>query len=205
MPIKKYLSVPYKDKDEVKNLGAMWDHEKRMWFIFDQMASSPFRRWLPDDRITIKAAQYSIMRGREVCWSCGRSTDVFGFYLSLCEELWEEDEECGPCWSIRHEATACFITFLGSGPAQQIITVSGGKYRNDFSKTTNNRYWMNHCQWCDAKLGDHYLFCEPGGPFLPTEYSEKATDMGSFNEPFEANGDLVLSTVSVIDDNCVRL
>lgn len=31
-----YLDVPYEQKDEVKNLGALWDPTKRRWYINDE-------------------------------------------------------------------------------------------------------------------------------------------------------------------------
>ncbi len=34
-------------------------------------------------------------------------------------------------------------------------------FYTDFSVTLKDRYWMNHCEYCKAKLGDHYLHDEP--------------------------------------------
>jgi hypothetical protein len=36
----------------------------------------------------------------------------------------------------------------------------------DNSHTLGMTYWMNHCQRCGAKIGDHYLHHEPDGPFF---------------------------------------
>jgi hypothetical protein len=40
-------------------------------------------------------------------------------------------------------------------------------YRNDFSKTTQTFYWMNHCEHCGMKQGDFELFEEFDTPFCP--------------------------------------
>lgn len=43
MPL--YLSVPYRDKDIVKALGARWDGERRQWFAPDGAPPERFARW----------------------------------------------------------------------------------------------------------------------------------------------------------------
>jgi hypothetical protein len=46
---------------------------------------------------------------------------------------------------------------------------------------------MNHCQFCEAKQGDHELFCEPGAAFMPVTYTEMAKIRTKFiPEPFAA-------------------
>jgi len=62
------LNCPYSEKDVVKNLGARWDPEKKVWFIVDVEELTPFMRWIKkstsakvaptktvmsDDRITL--------------------------------------------------------------------------------------------------------------------------------------------------------
>jgi hypothetical protein len=41
-------------------------------------------------------------------------------------------------------------------------------YRNDFSKTTQSFYRMNHCEHCGMKQGDFELFEEFDTPFCPS-------------------------------------
>lgn len=36
----------------------------------------------------------------------------------------------------------------------------------DYSKTIDNAYYMNHCQYCGTKKGDFFLYEEPSGPFF---------------------------------------
>jgi exodeoxyribonuclease VII large subunit len=43
-----YLSVPFKDKDIVKALGARWDGAARQWFVA-QGAQARFARWMPKE------------------------------------------------------------------------------------------------------------------------------------------------------------
>jgi len=57
--------------------------------------------------------------------------------------------------------------------ATAIIQASQGKFRPDFSKTIAETYWMNHCQECDAKIGDWFVH-KPGEAFFPTTDEEQA-------------------------------
>jgi len=47
----------------------------------------------------------------------------------------------------------------------QRLHVMAPQYRIDFSQTTGSFYWMNHCEHCDAKLGDYETFHEFGVGF----------------------------------------
>ena len=41
-----YIEVPYKDKDIVKLLGAMYDGEKKKWFIPPGVELKHFEKWM---------------------------------------------------------------------------------------------------------------------------------------------------------------
>jgi DNA polymerase III epsilon subunit-like protein len=42
----RFINVPFQDKDEVKNLGARWDKDKKQWFIPDGIPEAGFSKWL---------------------------------------------------------------------------------------------------------------------------------------------------------------
>ncbi|ABM39942.1 exodeoxyribonuclease VII large subunit [Polaromonas naphthalenivorans] len=42
-----FLTVPFKDKDAAKGLGARWDAAQRQWFVPDGRELAPFALWLP--------------------------------------------------------------------------------------------------------------------------------------------------------------
>ncbi len=42
-----FLTVPFKDKDAAKALGARWDNVQRQWFVPDGRELAPFATWLP--------------------------------------------------------------------------------------------------------------------------------------------------------------
>ncbi|HDV3697354.1 TPA: DUF1738 domain-containing protein [Escherichia coli] len=44
-PERSYLSVPFKEKDEVKALGARWDRQERAWYVPAGVDPAPFAKW----------------------------------------------------------------------------------------------------------------------------------------------------------------
>jgi hypothetical protein len=63
-----------------------------------------------------------------------------------------------------------------------------GHYRNDFSKTTQSFYWMNHCEHCGMKQGDFELFEEFDTPFCPINPEDASRILlRSVSEAFEAS------------------
>ena len=42
-----FLRVEYREKDEVKRLGAYWSREHRQWYVPAGRDLTPFARWLP--------------------------------------------------------------------------------------------------------------------------------------------------------------
>lgn len=43
-----YLDCPFEEKDEVKEIGAKWDHLSKKWYVPFELELAPFERWLPD-------------------------------------------------------------------------------------------------------------------------------------------------------------
>lgn len=41
------LEVPYRDKDEAKELGAWWDPKLKKWYVPKGKDVAAFERWLP--------------------------------------------------------------------------------------------------------------------------------------------------------------
>jgi hypothetical protein len=64
------------------------------------------------------------------------------------------------------EAIIFYVTYIPSSVQAQMRSVTN-HYRNDFSKTTQTFYWMNHCEHCGMKQGDFELFEEFDTPFCP--------------------------------------
>lgn len=50
-----YLSAQYKDRLQVKALGARWDGESKRWYVPDGLDLMPFAAWLPKGGLTAEA------------------------------------------------------------------------------------------------------------------------------------------------------
>lgn len=60
-------------------------------------------------------------------------------------------------------------------------------FRLAYSAATQNSYWANHCEHCGTLLGDHELYCEPDGAFMPSnEAAASGIQLLQIPEPFEA-------------------
>ena len=42
-----YLNCPYDEKDLCKRNGALWDVDKRKWYVPDTLDPKAFKRWWP--------------------------------------------------------------------------------------------------------------------------------------------------------------
>lgn len=42
-----YIDVPFADRDQAKGLGAVWDQEKRLWWVFTESYKGAVTRWPP--------------------------------------------------------------------------------------------------------------------------------------------------------------
>ncbi len=182
------LNVPYHEKDDAKRLGARWDAARKTWFLPDGANSEPFTKWLTSHRdINIRSSFYFIAQSTRACWRCDRTTKVFGFLLPPGHEAWlEGDESVG--WE--HQTPAAIVYYITHIPStvqaqMKSLTVH---YRNDFSKTTQSFYWMNHCEHCEMKQGDFELFEEFDTPFCPVNLRDASRILlHSIQEPFEAS------------------
>jgi hypothetical protein len=108
-------------------------------------------------------------------------TQVFGFALPIGHEALEdvgdeneivEDErhlnKAGNSQWVHKERpeVVCYATFICEGALARMGALTH-RYRKDFSATTGTRYYMNHCEYCDAKLGDFETIEEFDAPLTP--------------------------------------
>jgi hypothetical protein len=41
-----FLTVPYAEKDQARELGARWNPTRKRWYVPDGVAVEPFARWM---------------------------------------------------------------------------------------------------------------------------------------------------------------
>jgi hypothetical protein len=215
-----YLNVPYSQKDLAKSLGAKWDNKKKSWFVPHGVNVTPFIHWITE-RIdplyqtpNIRSNNFYIVKSKEICWKCSKISDVFAFFLPSGHEkidYWE-DEICqhqSPSnlievneWiKAEHTIFVTYVNHLSEYPLKLIKEISPNYYY-DFSKTTSDNYYMNHCEYCGSKQGDFFMYSEPGGAFCP--YSKTHAEEMVFNwyeANFEANAG-AFSSVETVDLFC---
>ena len=56
-------------------------------------------------------------------------------------------------WHRADFGVLCYATLICEGALARMAVLTH-RYRKDSSATTGTRYYMNHCEHCDAKLGD---------------------------------------------------
>jgi len=150
------LNVPFHEKDDAKQLGARWDAIRKTWFVPDYTDTAPFAKWLPQDSdINLRCTLYFIAQSVRACWHCDRDSHVFSFLLPRGHQT-RQDSDASTEWEPQgSEAIIYYITQIPESVQMQMRSVTG-HYRNDFSKTTQSFYWMNHCEHCGMKQGDGF-------------------------------------------------
>lgn len=191
------LRVPYAEKDEAKALGALWEPSRRRWYVPPGLDLQPFRRWIPPGDtgtpgLNLRALEAYVVTAPRRCWRCAETTIVAGFLMAPGFEdfsVWEGEIDGEGRWGGGEDwAFAQYIDALPSSVAAQAIA-RAPRYRRAFSRTTQSRYWANHCSECQALQGDFHLFEEPGEAFLPIDRQDIVGHRAfRLQGPFEASG-----------------
>lgn len=97
------------------------------------------------------------VQSTQECWKCSQSSDVYCVASS---------------GFISEEGTNVEFTIFSNlgnidSQVEKLIQKYIPEYKPDYSKTVKGFYYMNHCQYCSAKMGDFFMHDEPGGAFSP--------------------------------------
>ncbi len=57
---KTFLTVDYKDKNEVKKLGAKWDKNEKSWYVPAGTDTTPFAKWIPESAIALDQTKVGV-------------------------------------------------------------------------------------------------------------------------------------------------
>jgi hypothetical protein len=157
------LNVPFEEKDEAKALGARWNPQLKSWYIPIGKDADSFAKWLPPEpeaSLFIQAIPPVYLAKTFVnCWKCGEFTDVFCFAAA---GYIEEGE--------RYEFFSHFSNLADMD--ERLLTIlktHAPHYTGDYSHQAGAYYFINHCEHCNAKIGDFYMHNEPGGEFCPID------------------------------------
>ena len=154
---------------------------------------------MKSDLFNMKAsAPFYLIESYETCWKCGKRTSV----IALAASGVEDDEK-------RKFNSFSTLSDVEQIP-QRLQTLIDKKYLNyymDYSKTAESYYFMNHCEHCEAKLGDFFLHCEPDGAFFPTtEAAAKEKKLIELEDAgiIELNASYSMTGPSLIKEYAVR-
>lgn len=157
------LHVPFAEKDEAKRLGARWDSQQKTWYVPEGIEPTSFKRWLPESRPpNIRAPRWFLASSTRECWCCKRSSHVFAIVLPAgYESLIVEDDPADDYWECGERST--LLSYVGgvSASVASELRRRAPRYRIDCSQGAHF-YWMNHCEHCEAKLGDFETLEEVG-------------------------------------------
>ncbi|EBG6386483.1 DNA primase [Salmonella enterica] len=159
------INVPYAEKDEAKILGAKWDAANKTWYVPDGVSVDHFLKWLSDYNVI--APYWYIAQTYDYCWKCGCGTVMTSVLLPEGHQTLEQDDDGLIYWK-KHEIPA-FIFYIYDIPVHILKNFERVTHylSKNYSKTVDNKYWMNHCQHCHMKQGDFQLHCEVDGAFTP--------------------------------------
>ena len=140
----------------------------------------------------LRAPHYYIAEASRPCWKCRETAHVYCFLLPEGFESREDVDPDQAGFGPDDSYTEAEFEAWGAGPAskqwmawdvpvtvQYVMSIPPAVlsrllertrcYRPSHSKQAEQTYWMNHCQRCGIRQGDHDLHNEPGGAFLPLD------------------------------------
>lgn len=75
------LNVPYREKEEAKELGAKWNPEQKKWYVHEKNDYPKFAKWIAKQGSIVVCDAIYLLEGKQNCFKCGKGTRVIGFGL----------------------------------------------------------------------------------------------------------------------------
>jgi hypothetical protein len=142
---------------------------------------------LPD--ANVRSQTYYVAGTEAPCLRCGLPTRLLALAVPHSHETLDGDSpDLLDEW--QRANFSAFLFYVGHLPesVQTRLNQLSPHFRLEYSTTTLNTYWANHCEHCGAFLEDHDLHCEPDGAFLPSsEDAAAGIELLQVHEPFEAS------------------
>ena len=166
----------------------------------------------------LRASHYYIAEASRPCWKCVAMAQVYCFLLpqgfESKEDVDPDQAGFGPddsytdaqfeAWAAS-PASKQWIAWDVPVTVQYLMSIPPAVlsrllertrcYRPSLSKQAELTYWMNHCQQCGMRQGDHDLHNEPGGSFFPlNEMDASLIQLYRIDEPFSGKGSYGIGT-----------
>lgn len=134
---------------------------------------------LPD--ANIRSSSYYIAQTTVQCMHCGQWTLVLALAVPPGHEMLVEDE-----WQAVDVSAFLFHVSALPKSVQRRLPQLSTLFRPARSAGAADRYWANHCEYCERLVSDDALHCEPGG-FMPCAEDEAETILlTTVPQPFSA-------------------
>ncbi len=128
-----------------------------------------------------------LLNGVSTCYKCNKRINVFAF---SCKPYENNKKFEIPIFSNVMEVELLLENLINSTRIKKI-------FFKDYSNTTKDYYYMNHCQYCGAKRGEFFLHEEHSGPFF-FQKDTKISELSYFklndnpNESFKIEGTVMI-------------
>ena len=185
-----YIDVPFKEKDEAKELGARWDAKNKKWCVENKKDYPKFQKWilpLDEDECMVLCDHFYIVEGVHTCFKCKKPTRVIGFglenfYVFYKDGVYGDNPE--PEYSSGEIHIASSLEPVN--PAILGYLRERYNYYYGYSKFTNSNYYGNHCNNCGVLQGNFHLFEEVDTPFcVDSIEAAKALKLFRVKLPFD--------------------
>ncbi|WP_143099148.1 DUF5710 domain-containing protein [Anaeromicropila populeti] len=81
------MKVPYKEKEQVKKLGAKWDSKSKLWFITNEQDSTLFSKWITEDEVIVPDKTEELIKQLEQGVQEVFTSGSFQNYLNVCSKF----------------------------------------------------------------------------------------------------------------------
>lgn len=148
------LNVPYEEKDLAKQQGAKWNPQLKSWYVDDVEKIRAVSKWL--GKCNIICENLYLLKKKQTCWKCRMETDVYMLATDKSYAL-ENGFQCNN--------NLLLLTYVKSMPLKLSEYLKKCLYYPTFSKTINEKYFINHCSFCKNVQGDNFLHEVPKQAF----------------------------------------
>lgn len=162
------LAVPYSEKDEARQLGAIWNPDFKVWVIPDPIKNiDPFTRWFPAKPNLIVCSPYNLLLAERLCWKCKAATPIVALGAERFFSSDSGDQNPAGQW-VLHNSYAIFCGMqFSEKPVLKYIQDSYPFFQKTFSNTLSSSYFANTCVHCRKLQGEFFIIEEVDSPFFP--------------------------------------
>jgi len=131
----------------------------------------------------VRSLAYFIVHTVATCERCDQPTGLVGVGIAAGHECYIDDE-----WVRMAAGVWLFhVEWLLPAVADTLQDLAP-QFRLGSRGDGPAECWLNHCQQCNAPQDDYWLYCEPGGAFLPDGgWTDDRFDIIQVDAPFSAS------------------